>query len=294
MTLLIQGLSLLGLICVSGLSLLGLICVSVPKNEGCAYLYSSTYSYYEFVASSGFIISLVWYFLYVLAITKKLGFVRWDIAELVSNAFFIFNYLIASSVVAAKACGQGGYSAAAAFGFFCLIAYGVHEYFTVRAFLERRRDTAAGSPAAPDDESNFFSACAVKTVSPEVKVALTMGPPWDPFQDALPNSSSLDEIHLDPLDSVLSIADDVDTALSKEFVDRLDFLPLSDSVLFRSPVENGTPESLDPTDAERQDIEECDEMFDRDRLLSSSITTGLLLDMSTWLYPLSSRRTLVS
>jgi len=63
-----------------GLSLLGLISVSVPKNEGCAFLYGATYSFYEFVASSAFILCLLWYILYAFAITKKLGFVRWDIA----------------------------------------------------------------------------------------------------------------------------------------------------------------------------------------------------------------------
>ena len=61
------------------LSLLGLICVSIPKDEGCAYLYGSTYSYFEFVTSSCMITCLIWYALYAFAITKKVGFVRWDI-----------------------------------------------------------------------------------------------------------------------------------------------------------------------------------------------------------------------
>ncbi|XP_060595040.1 uncharacterized protein LOC132749326 [Ruditapes philippinarum] len=134
------------------LSLLGLISVSVPKNEGCAYLYSSSYSYYEFTASSCFIVSLVWYILYALAITKKLGFIRWDIAEIVWIGFYIFNYLIGSAVIASKACGQGGYKAAAAFGFLCLIVLIAHEFFEVRAFVEKWKGSKGNSQATPDAE----------------------------------------------------------------------------------------------------------------------------------------------
>lgn len=136
-------------------SLLGLISVSVPKNEGCAYLYSSAYSYYEFTASSCFIVSMVWYFLYLFAITKKLGFVRWDIAEIVWIAFFILNYLIASSVIAAKACGQGGYNAAAAFGFFCWGVLIAHEFFEIRSFLEKRNSNSAGRSQGDEEESKY-------------------------------------------------------------------------------------------------------------------------------------------
>ncbi|KAH3776407.1 CKLF-like MARVEL transmembrane domain-containing protein 4 isoform X2 [Dreissena polymorpha] len=139
------------------LSLLGLICVSIPKDEGCAYLYSSAYSFYEFVASSCFILSLIWYILYLLAITRKLGFVRWDIAEIATNGFFILFFLIASSVIAAKACGQGGYNAAAVFGFFCMIVLAGHEFFCVRQFLERRQQASAQSTSADaaDDSSKY-------------------------------------------------------------------------------------------------------------------------------------------
>lgn len=134
------------------LSLLGLISVSVPKNEGCAYLYSSTYSYYEFTSSSCFIVSLVWYILYALAITRKLGFVRWDIAEIVWIGFYILNYLIASSVTASQACMQGGYKAAAAFGFLCMFVLAAHEVFEVRAFLEKRRESGSAEKSSSADE----------------------------------------------------------------------------------------------------------------------------------------------
>lgn len=138
------------------LSLLGLISVSVPKNEGCAYLYGSAYSYYEFTCTSCFIVSLIWYLLYVLSITSKLGFVRWDIAEIAWCGFYIFNYLIASSVIAAKSCYQGGYQAAAVFGFLCLIALGVHMFLVGRSFLEKRQSNVS-RPAqnASDDENKY-------------------------------------------------------------------------------------------------------------------------------------------
>ncbi|XP_045193065.2 uncharacterized protein LOC123549219 isoform X2 [Mercenaria mercenaria] len=138
------------------ISLLGLISVSVPKNEGCAYLYSGAYSYYEFTSSSCFIVSLIWYVLYALAITKKLGFVRWDIAEIVWIGFYIFNYLISSAVIAAKACHQGGYKAAAAFGFICWGVLIAHEFFEIRTFLEKRKGSSAETgEAAADEESKY-------------------------------------------------------------------------------------------------------------------------------------------
>ena len=69
--------------CFQILSLLCIISVSVPKNEGCAYLYSGSYSYMEFTSSSCLISCIIWYGLYVLAVTKKIGFVRWDITVII-------------------------------------------------------------------------------------------------------------------------------------------------------------------------------------------------------------------
>ncbi|KAL4235206.1 membrane raft polarization [Mactra antiquata] len=141
-----------------GLSLLALISVSVPKDEGCAFLHSSTYSYFEFTASSCFVVNLVWYFLYLLAVTRKLGFVRWDIGEVIWLGFYIFNYLIASAVIAKDACRQGGYKAAAAFGFLCFFVLIAHAFFAGRLLLEKIRGGRSQQTTnkTADDEENKY------------------------------------------------------------------------------------------------------------------------------------------
>lgn len=127
------------------LSLLCIICVSVPKNEGCAYLHSGTYSYMEFTSSSCLISSIIWYALYCFAITKKIGVVRWDITQVIWCAFYALNYFIASCVLAAHVCQQGGYKAATAFGFLCLIVILVDGFLTFRDVYNKYKSGKSSS-----------------------------------------------------------------------------------------------------------------------------------------------------
>lgn len=141
------------------ISLLCIISVSIPNHAGCAQLYGSTYSYIEFTASSCIISCIIWYCLYLFAITKKVGFIRWDISHVVWCAFYILNYFIGSCVLAAHACGQGGYKAGTAFGFICLIVILVDGGLTFRDVYERYRSrgsqTSTQQQQATEDNSQY-------------------------------------------------------------------------------------------------------------------------------------------
>lgn len=122
------------------ISLLCIISVSIPNHEGCAQLYGSTYSYIEFTSSSCLVTCIIWYCLYLFAITRKIGFLRWDIGHMIWCAFYILNYFIASCVLAAHVCGQGGYKAGTAFGFICLIVLLVDGGLTFRGIYQRYQE----------------------------------------------------------------------------------------------------------------------------------------------------------
>ncbi|XP_048752866.2 CKLF-like MARVEL transmembrane domain-containing protein 4 isoform X2 [Ostrea edulis] len=123
------------------LSLISLICAGAGANLACDYNYGSNYGFYEFVAGSVFITYLIDYVIFIISIDEKLclklvPFLFW---HFVVGAMFTLLYLIASIVMAAHICGQGGYAAATVFGFISTVVMGIHTYFCL---LSLRHDHA--------------------------------------------------------------------------------------------------------------------------------------------------------
>lgn len=135
------------------LSLLCIISVSIPDSIRCNHDHGGTYSYVEFTSSSCLITCIIWYCLYLFAITKKVGFIRWDISQLIWCAFYVFNYFIGSCVLAAHVCDQGGYKAATAFGFLCLIVLLVDGFLTFRGVYSRYKEGKSSASGSSQQET---------------------------------------------------------------------------------------------------------------------------------------------
>nr|XP_011446706.2 CKLF-like MARVEL transmembrane domain-containing protein 4 isoform X2 [Crassostrea gigas] len=113
------------------LSFICLICTWAGSNLACDYTYGSSYGFFEFVAGSVFLTDFINYLIFALTIDEKwcMKFVPWLVWHFFIGAIFTFFLLIASIVMVSHMCGQGGYAAAAVFGFITTIVSGVETYF---------------------------------------------------------------------------------------------------------------------------------------------------------------------
>ncbi|XP_033755189.1 uncharacterized protein LOC117338099 isoform X2 [Pecten maximus] len=107
---------------VSGiLALLGTILVSASYNINCYAGYGSTYDFFEFVATSWFILSVFRYIIFLLTNKKGIlcgSFVPWTLLMMANTAVYIIMFFFGSIAMAVNSCWRGGYKATAAFGFF--------------------------------------------------------------------------------------------------------------------------------------------------------------------------------
>nr|XP_034299141.1 uncharacterized protein LOC105341725 isoform X3 [Crassostrea gigas] len=80
---------------------------------------------------SVFLTDFINYLIFALTIDEKwcMKFVPWLVWHFFIGAIFTFFLLIASIVMVSHMCGQGGYAAAAVFGFITTIVSGVETYF---------------------------------------------------------------------------------------------------------------------------------------------------------------------
>ncbi|XP_021365188.1 uncharacterized protein LOC110457995 isoform X2 [Mizuhopecten yessoensis] len=103
------------------LGLLSTILVSASYNINCYAGYGSTYDFFEFVATSWFILTFFRYIIFLL--TNKNGFlcgsfVPWTLLMMANTAVYIIMFFFGSIAMAVNSCWRGGYKATAAFGFF--------------------------------------------------------------------------------------------------------------------------------------------------------------------------------
>ncbi|XP_046549516.1 CKLF-like MARVEL transmembrane domain-containing protein 4 isoform X2 [Haliotis rubra] len=123
------------------ISLIGFICMSAGRADiYCDAAYGSGYSFYGFVSMSDFLTGLINYIIFMLVLYEKIifKFVPWKIWDLIWSGVWSFFYLVASILVIAQACRQGGNYAAGVFGF---VAMGLHvamAYFAFIAWKEER------------------------------------------------------------------------------------------------------------------------------------------------------------
>lgn len=125
------------------LSFICLICTWAGSNLACDYTYGSSYGFFEFVAGSVFLTDVINYLIFALTIDEKwcMKFVPWLVWHFFIGAIFTFFLLIASIVMVSHMCGQGGYAAAAVFGFITTIVSGVETYFLLQSLRQDHAPT---------------------------------------------------------------------------------------------------------------------------------------------------------
>ncbi|CAH1801177.1 unnamed protein product [Owenia fusiformis] len=128
------------------LSLIGFICVTTGNKLICPY--GSAFGWYEFVSMGAFWSTFALYLLYLLKCQDRCcacPWLNWNFIELIYLGIVIICWFIAAIVMAVQNCGQGGFQAGSAFGFFALAAYGANEYFVARTWWAARQEARNGT-----------------------------------------------------------------------------------------------------------------------------------------------------
>ncbi|GIY12652.1 CKLF-like MARVEL transmembrane domain-containing protein 4 [Caerostris darwini] len=99
-------------------NLIGMICIMVSRCSWC-----SNSNWFNFVASTGLVVTAVLLFFYLIHIVERLKFVPWLAIELLYCATWTLFYMIAALVVAVKGGRDDAWAAAGFFGFVGAILY---------------------------------------------------------------------------------------------------------------------------------------------------------------------------
>ncbi|KAK6186401.1 hypothetical protein SNE40_008442 [Patella caerulea] len=125
------------------LTLVAFICVSSSRNEACDFLHAATYNFFEFTSMTAFLSTLIIYVIFILEVHNKIffRFVPWLLADALWCVVFALMFFLASCVLAAHVCHQGGNQAGAAFGFFSCAAIGADGVLSGLQFRAERMST---------------------------------------------------------------------------------------------------------------------------------------------------------